>query len=271
SVRHDYTPAEGQSQGVLSHEDTYEAENVNGISGIPGTDTNNDDETTYVFQDNENSRSTVTEESRDYLPNEFIETITTPAGVVLYDSCSISVTGMTYVVYNQDEYDPAEHDDMTWEQFKATTGSTQVEVPDDMVDLVAKASGIAPSNISMTAFSQPIFLDSEGGRITLTDILQIILILLILGLLAFVVFRSMYVRREAEEAVEEEEEEPEQLEVEELLESNPEEEIIEEEPGLEDIAMDEGSETKKLIEKFIEENPEAAAILLRNWLNEDVA
>ena len=34
------TPAEDQTQGVLSHEDTYNAENVSGISGIPGTDTN---------------------------------------------------------------------------------------------------------------------------------------------------------------------------------------------------------------------------------------
>ena len=32
--------------------------------------------------------------------------------------------------------------------------------------------------------------------------------------------------------------------------------------------MDSGSETKRLIEKFIDENPEAAAALLRNWLNE---
>ena len=38
---------------------------------------------------------------------------------------------------------------------------------------------------------------------------------------------------------------------------------------LEDIEMDTGSETKRLIEKFVDENPEAAATLLRNWLNED--
>ena len=28
-------------------------------------------------------------------------------------------------------------------------------------------------------------------------------------------------------------------------------------------------ETRKIVEKFVEENPEAAASLLRNWLNED--
>ena len=38
---------------------------------------------------------------------------------------------------------------------------------------------------------------------------------------------------------------------------------------LDDIEVDEGSETKKLIEKFVDENPEAVANLLRNWLNEE--
>ncbi|MDE7282188.1 MAG: hypothetical protein K2N85_01140 [Lachnospiraceae bacterium] len=36
-----------------------------------------------------------------------------------------------------------------------------------------------------------------------------------------------------------------------------------------DIAMEEETETTKLINKFVDDNPEAAANLLRNWLNED--
>ena len=50
-----------------------------------------------------------------------------------------------------------------------------------------------------------------------------------------------------------EEAEPEPLSVEQLLESLPEE-------TLEDIEMDTGSETKKLIEKFVDENPEAVIV-----------
>ena len=38
---------------------------------------------------------------------------------------------------------------------------------------------------------------------------------------------------------------------------------------LENIELEETSETKKMIEKFVDENPEAAANLLRNWLNEE--
>ena len=38
---------------------------------------------------------------------------------------------------------------------------------------------------------------------------------------------------------------------------------------LEDIGYNEKSEVRLMIEKFVDENPEAVAQLLRNWLNED--
>ena len=38
---------------------------------------------------------------------------------------------------------------------------------------------------------------------------------------------------------------------------------------LEDIDLEAKSETRKMIEKFVDENPEAVANLLRNWLSED--
>lgn len=41
------------------------------------------------------------------------------------------------------------------------------------------------------------------------------------------------------------------------------------EESLENIGYNEKSEVRVLIEKFVEENPEAAASLLRNWLNEE--
>ncbi|WP_026494473.1 flagellar basal-body MS-ring/collar protein FliF [Butyrivibrio sp. WCD3002] len=263
---HRYYPADDQTQGVLSHEDVYNAENLNGTGGIPGTDTNNDDETTYMLQDNEQSSSTVNEESRDYLPNEEITNEKTPAGKINYEESSISVTAIRYVIYNQDDYKPEEHGDLTWEEFKNQTGVTPSEVSDDIINIVAKASGIDSTRISMTAYDQPEFFDSEPAALSFTDILQIILILLILGLLGFVIYRSIRIRKEEVEIEEAEEEElPEELSVEELLESQPEEFVDE----LADISLDEGSETLRLIEKFIEENPEAAAILLRNWLKED--
>ena len=258
TVEHNYTPAEDQTQGVLSHESLYSAENVNGVSGIPGTDTNADDETTYVTQDDTNSSSSITEEERDYLPNEKITTTTNIPGSIKYDESSISVTAINYVVLKEENYDSAANDNMTWNEYKvANTEPTVMQVPDDMINVVSKATGIAVENVAMAAYTQYVFFDSSASKISITDILQIITILVILGLLAFIVIRSMWTKKAVEE-----EPEPEELSVEQLLESQPEE-------VLEDIEMDTGSETKRLIEKFVDENPEAAATLLRNWLNED--
>jgi len=68
-----------------------------------------------------------------------------------------------------------------------------------------------------------------------------------------VVIRSMRSEKETGQ--------PEELSVESLLQSQPEME-------LEDIGTEPMSETRRLIEKFVDENPEAVASLLRNWLNE---
>ena len=56
--------------------------------------------------------------------------------------------------------------------------------------------------------------------------------------------------------------EEEEISVESLLQSDP-------EPVLEDIEVETKSETRKMVEKFVDENPEAAVNLLRNWLNEE--
>ena len=56
-----------------------------------------------------------------------------------------------------------------------------------------------------------------------------------------------------------------ELSVESLLESTAEAQ----QDDLEDIGFNEKSEARVLIEKFVDENPNAAAQLLRNWLNED--
>lgn len=250
-----YAP-DGQTQGVLSHEDIYEAEATGGISGTPGTDSNNQDNTDYVMQDYESSSSTTSEISRDYLPNEKVTLTKIPAGLVKYNNSSISVAAIKYkVLKEEDAENQGLLDGITWDEYKAMNQErTKLEVDEDLVDLVAKASGISSENISFVAYEEPMYIDAESLPVTGTDILQIVLIVLILGLLAFVIFRSM---RSEKVTVEEEE-----VSVESLLQSIP-------ESTLEEIEAETKSETRKLIEKFVDENPEAAANLLRNWLNED--
>lgn len=256
STEHNYTPAEGQTQGVLSHEDIYNSESTNSNGGVPGTDANDEDRTTYQYQDNANSTSTQNEESRDYLPNETIINKTIPAGLIVYNDSSISVTAIDYNVVREEEaQNQGLLDGITWEEYKTNNnGRTRVDIDTDLYSVVAHATGIPQDNITIVAYRENVFFDREGLAVTATDVVQILLIVAILALLGFVIFRSM--RGEKEEAQDEE------LSVESLLQSAP-------ESDLEDISTEAQSETRKLIDKFVDENPEAAASLLRNWLNED--
>ena len=255
-TEHLFFAPDGQAQGLLSHEDIYEAESTGGVSGVPGTDSNNEDNTDYVIQDYQSSSSTTSEISRDYVPNEKVTLTKIPAGLVKYGSSSVSVAAIKYkVLKEEDAKNQGLLDGITWDEYKAMNQErSKLEVDEDLVDLVAKASGISAENISFIAYEEPMYIDAESLPITGTDILQIVLIVLILGLLAFVIFRSM----RSEKVIVEEEE----VSVEKLLDSIP-------ETPLEELEVETKSETRKLIEKFVDENPEAAANLLRNWLSED--
>lgn len=255
-VKHDYTPAEGQTQGVLSHEELYNAESTGGSTGVPGTDSNGEDGPTYVIDENGYSSSSVNEEVRDYLPNEEVTTITTPPGLVVYDQSSLSISAIRYrVLKEEDAKAQGLLDGMSWDEYKlANAERTKLEVDEDLILMAANASGIDAEDITFLAYEEPMFIDKEALDVDSSSVAQIILIIVILALLAFVVLRGM--RSEKMEEVEEE------LSVESLLQSTPETE-------LENIELETKSETRKLIEKFVEENPEAAALLLRNWLNED--
>ena len=142
-----------------------------------------------------------------------------------------------------------------WEEYKAeNSGRQKVEIDEDFINVAARASGIPAENISIVVYEENWFVDREGLDVEATDVIAFVLILLILALLAFVILRSMM-----RERVPEEPEEP--LPVDELLQSTPDE--------IEDIEVEPKSETRLILEKFVEDNPEAAANLLRNWLNED--
>ncbi|MCM1086776.1 MAG: flagellar M-ring protein FliF [Muribaculaceae bacterium] len=254
-TEHLYYAPEGQTEGVLSHDDTYESENETGIGGVPGTDSN-DNDTTYVLQDDATGKSSVKEQTHDYLPNEKITSKDTPAGLIDYNQSSLSATAISYnIIREEDVQAQGLLDGVTWDEYKlANQERTKLEVDEDLVNVVAQASGISADRIALVAYSENLFVDREGSGISAMDVVQILLIIVILALLAFVVLRSM----RAEKGEEEEEE----LSVESLLQST-------QDTQLADISMEEESETTKLINKFVEDNPEAAANLLRNWLNED--
>ncbi len=251
---HQYYVEDGQTQGYLSSERNYTSESTNGNQDVPGTDSNGDTE--YVWQDNQTSSTEVEENERNYLPSERITDKQTPAGAIIYGNSSISLALTRIEVVRQDDVKAQGLlDGITWDEYKlANSARTPLEVDDKYYDMVAMATGFPKNNISIVAFSENMFIDSEGLGISATDIMTILLIIVILGLLLFVVLRSM--RTEKEEEPEEE------LSVETMLQSQPADD-------LEDISTEAVSETRRMIEKFVDENPEAAASLLRNWLSED--
>ena len=124
-----------------------------------------------------------------------------------------------------------------------------------MYEIVSNATGIKTNKITIIAYEVPLFYPKERSGIAVSNILQIILAVLIAALLIFVVAKGM---RPAEVT----ELEPE-LSVEALLATTKENQT------LEDIELNEKTATRQRIEKFVEENPEAVAQLLRNWLNDD--
>ena len=148
---------------------------------------------------------------------------------------------------------------MTFKVFMlANNAPVLVEVDDRYIDLIANATGFSASKITVLCNEIPQFVPIEEDERSISDYLQIIITVLILALLGFVVFRSTRSKKVKEEI------QPE-LSVDALLESTAEAAV----DPLDDIDYNEKSEQRVLIEKFVDENPDAVALLLRNWLNED--
>ncbi len=259
-VSYDYSIDEGRTEGYLDWESGSNSSSTGGSGGVPGTDSN-DDDTTYVTEDGNVTSSSTEEFEKDYLPDETITTHKDEVGKRSLDDSTISVTCRTYAIYNQDKMESDGTLDelgQTFDEFvKANSDPVQMEVSDDIIDVVAKTTGFPTANVTVVAYEIPMFQYSEGSGINITDILQIVLAFLIFAMLGFVVFRSL--KTEEEEPVEQE------LTIDDLIASTQEEE----EEELEDIGYTEKSEARILIEKFVDEKPEAVAQLLRNWLNED--
>ena len=256
----EYYVADGREEGYKAHEENYENENTSDGGGIPGTDSNggtdSTDGTGYVSPDSSSSESTTTENLVDYLPNESLLTKNNPSGAINRSTSSISVAAITYKEIREETVESQGLlDGITWEEYKeANKADVKKEVDSELYSLVASATGISEENITIIAYESPLFYDKEGMNITWQSALSVIMLIVILALLAFVVLRSMRSGREVEAE--------EELSVENLLQSTP-------ESDLDNIEIESKSETRKMIEKFVDENPELAAALLRNWLNED--
>lgn len=256
-TEHDFSHPEGQDNGELVRSHDAESSSTGGQAAVPGTDSN--DENTYLTQDGEVSSSSTSEQDRWYNPNEKITKTTNSGGKINYDTGTVAVAATRFVIYDEAQLKASgELDDMSFDEFKAAhSDPLRVDVTQEEIDMVAKAAGFQAANVSFVCYERPQFVEAERKNIGVTDILQIVLAVLIFALLGYVVFRSTRKQKE-------EEPEPE-ISVDALLEATADVAT----DSLEDIGYAEKSETRLLIEKFVDENPDAVALLLRNWLNED--
>ncbi|MBE5940490.1 MAG: hypothetical protein E7266_08850 [Lachnospiraceae bacterium] len=231
----------------------YELTSNGDVGGIPGTDSN-DDETSYYIPDSNGGTTELVINENEYAVSSTITHTKGDVGELLEDESSIAITLSQYVVYNEEEVEKSGLlGDMTWEQFKeANKTPVALEVDESIVQLFRDAT---LEKCTVLAFREPVFYDkTEGGR-TFTDWLPIILAVVILGMLGFVVWRSLRPVEVTEVDT--------GISVDELLTATQEAQSVAE------IDVNEKSEVRKAIEKFIDDNPESAALLLRNWLNEE--
>ena len=255
---HHYTDDTEEDTGPLVEQYTYDATNVDGTSGIPGTDSNDGTVQDYEIQTNTtaNSNASVV---KNVFHDSVTNTVTEKAvGTVDTANSTIAVVLLKYVIYDEEQMKKSgQLKGTNFEKFQSeNSDQVALDIDAETYALVEKATGISQDNIQIRAFQVPLFYPKEASTVdTVTNYLQFLLAFLIVALLCFVVFKGM-------KPVEVTELEPE-LSVEALLATTKENQT------LEDIEFSDKSATRQQIERFVDENPEEVALLLRNWLNDD--
>lgn len=253
-----YSVAEGREYGFPTNVYNYSSAGNSGSGGEPGTASNDSDTTDYMIGSDSSSNSTVDiEKLTGLLPDEKIENIKRETPAIEYDVSSLGIVALRYVVYDEDQLRAdGSLDNVTFEEFMAANNTRNaITISQEELDLIAMATGVDAGSISIMAYEVPKFVESIGSAQSVSDYLMIILAVLIIALLIFVVVRGTAPVKVTEM-------EPE-LSVEQLLATT------KENQSLEDIEFSDKSETRKLIERFVDENPEAVAQLLRNWLSDE--
>lgn len=247
----------GTNKGVVTreYESLSEGSNTEG-GGAPGTDTNNGEVTDTLIDTGGTSNNTSSVTEREFAPSKTVTSETKNIGNIIHDESSVTVVLNKFIKYDQAILEKQNAlGELTWEEYKAQNEArTKIaELDPDLVELVKTNTKI--DNVAIMAYNVPMFIDKEQTKSPLLNYLPIVFIVFLLGLLGYAVYKGT-------EPVEITEVEPE-LSVEDLLEST------KTKQELEAIEFDDKSETRVQIERFVQENPDAVALLLRNWLNED--
>lgn len=256
-MREEYVPQfEEDGRGIIRVEKEQTTESTNSQNGAePGVATNNGEAPTYQVGDGGTGESKTSNKEIEYVNNKVISNIVKNPGDIDYKNSTLAVNVFKNKVYKQEEVEKTLDNNVTWEIFKETNSVNRpIEVKQEIVDSIRYGTGV--DNVVVSGYEKPVFIDTVPYEVEFTDYLPFILILLIVLVAAFALFKF----RKHDEDIETEPE----LEVEEML-SVAKQDLKE----LEEIELKETLETKRQIERFVDEKPEAVANLLRNWLSED--
>lgn len=253
----EYSVDDGREYGYPTNLYTYSSKGASGNGGTPGTDSN-DSDTDYVNNSSSGTSNTVdVQKLTDLLTNEKVQNIKQETPAIKLADSSLGIVVRKYTVYKEDDLKAdGTLDKTTWDQFISQNNKiSTTTVSTDEINLISAATGVSANKITVLAYNVSQFVSSTKSSNGISNYLMIILTVLIIALLIFVILRGA-------SPLAAEDEEPE-LSVEQLLATT------KENQSLDDIEFSDKSETRKMIEKFVDENPEAVAQLLRNWLNDE--
>ena len=253
----EYSVDDGREYGYPTNLYTYSSKGASGNGGTPGTDSN-DSDTDYVNNSSSGTSNTVdVQKLTDLLTNEKVQNIKQETPAIKLADSSLGIVVRKYTVYKEDDLiADCTLDKTTWDQFISQNNKiSTTTVSTDEINLISAATGVSANKITVLAYNVPQFVSSTKSSNGISNYLMIILTVLIIALLIFVILRGA-------SPLAAEDEEPE-LSLEQLLATT------KENQSLDDIEFSDKSETRKMIEKFVDENPEAVAQLLRNWLNDE--
>ncbi len=254
-----HTTPDGTTRGILDSESDYEEISENTESGgVPGTDSNAATDT--LIAEGGSSSVSIVESNKDYVFNTDVVTTIKAVGAIIYDESTVTVSLSKYKYYNEAILEKQENSpltDMTWEEFKFSIidqGRPKIEdIDEDIVQMIKNSSKI--DKVVVLAYEEPQFIPKVVEPSPVSDYVLIGIIVIMILLLGYAVYKGT-------EPVEIKEIEPE-LSVEDMLTTT------KATSDLNSIEFDGKSDARVQIENFVENNPDAVALLLRNWLNED--
>ncbi|WP_250278414.1 hypothetical protein [[Clostridium] colinum] len=254
-------PVDDATVGVPKVQKEQTESVVNGEVGAePGVESNDQNPTNYAMGGQSTGTYDSASKETEYGYNEQEQLKEVAGGSFVPDSSSVAVTVYKHKYYNEADLikNKTLNKDLTWEQFKEQNGTpVLIEMDQQLLDTIKTGTGI--ENVTLTGYEKPIFVDKVKEPIKVEQIIVLIILVVLIGLLALALIKKV-------QPDEVEEIEPE-ISIEDLIATNKreDEEVAEKIAGINEVE----SEFKIKIEDFIDENPEAAAQLLRNWLNDE--